>query len=160
MSETLSCITSRMPRTSSHPLKSAASPSQTEPIDDTGDQAGPTNMSVTDPFHRCLRQMPDRELEGYIRSLPYNSVQIRAAWKEYSRRWWRSLLHDQWLALLISLFILVSLLAEVTLLIQSRSSRPDVRSHVSAAERFALGKTPAGPNRDQNPRVASTDNVH
>lgn len=60
--------------------------------------------------------MSDRDLEDYrdYIQLP----EIHTVQKEYSRRWWRSLLREQWSVLLLALLILFSLLLGVAFAIQ------------------------------------------
>ena|SRR5215831_19899210 len=69
-------------------------------------------MSKILQSHRDLGQMSDRDLEDYIQlhQLDLDPAEIHPAQKEYSRRWWRSLLREQWPVLLLGLLIVFSLL--------------------------------------------------
>ena len=76
-----------------------------------------SNRVVPAP-HSDLGQMSDRAREDYIQLHQLDSAEIHTAQKEYSRRWWRSLLREQWPVLLVGLLILLSLLLWVAFAIQ------------------------------------------
>ena len=73
-------------------------------------------------MNKNLGQMSDCALEDYIQLHQLVATEIHTAQKEYSRRWWRSLMREQWPVLLLGLLLLFSLLLWVTFAIQDRKA--------------------------------------